>query len=150
MNETIAYKNWFQRNRIWLISFLILLALIVFSLPRDFKTGTVHMLIAYSDSDLVDSAISITNKNKRVKKTLGDIQPMNKMTMLEGYVSYSKNLDSVYMALTIKGTKGKGKLDIYAFKKNGDWEYDRLTVRLKEPKYQKESISISFLNTKKF
>lgn len=102
------------------------------------------MLIGYSDTKLADSAISIANKNKRVKEMLGNIRPMDKLTMLEGYVSYSKNLDSVFMALTIKSSKGKGKLDIYAFKNNAEWEYERLTVRLKEPKFRKESIPISF------
>jgi len=100
------------------------------------------MLIGYSDIALADSAISITNKNERVKNMLGDIRPIDRLTMLEGYVRYSKDLDSVFMALTIKGTKGKGKLDIYAFKNNTQWEYERLTVRLKEPKFRKESIPI--------
>ena len=143
MNENIRYKNWFQKNSIWLITMIVLFIILFFSLPRDFKIGTAHMLRAYSDTELVDSAISVATKNSRVKEMLGDIQPMTKMTMLEGYVSYSKNIDSVFMALTIKGLKGKGKLDIYAFKNNKKWEFERLTVRLKEPKYRKESILIA-------
>lgn len=102
------------------------------------------MLIGYSDIELADSAISIANKNERVKEMLGNIRPMDKLTLLEGHVSYSKDLDSIYMALTIKGKKGKGKLDIYAFKNNTKWEYERLSVRLKEPKFRKEIIPISF------
>jgi hypothetical protein len=100
------------------------------------------MAIGYLDTKLVDSAISIANRNERVKNILGTLKPMDKLTLLEGYISYSKNLDSVFMALTIKGAKGKGKLDIYAFKNNKEWEYERLTVRLKEPKFKKESIPI--------
>lgn len=144
MNESLPYKNWFQRNRIWLIPTLILLVLIFISLPKAFTNGATHMLIGYSDNALADSAISITNKNERVNEMLGEIKPMDKLTMLEGYVWYSKNLDSVFMALTIKGAKGNGKLDIYAFKSNKEWEYERLTVRLKEPEFKKESIPISF------
>ena len=83
------------------------------------------MLVGYSDIALADSAISITNKNERVKKMLGDIRPIDKLTMLEGYISYSKDLDSVFMALTIKGNKGKAKLDVYAFKNNTEWKYER-------------------------
>lgn len=145
MNEHLPYRNWFQRNKIWIIFIVILVVVLFYILPKDFKVGAMHMLIAYSDTEIVDSAISITNKNKRIKEILGDIQPMTKMTMLEGYVTYSKNIDSVFMALTIKGSKGKGKgkLDIYAFKKNNKWEFERLLVRLKEPKFRKESIPIS-------
>lgn len=73
---------------------------------------------------------------------LGELEPMRKMTILEGYVKYSKNLDSVFMALTIQGTKGKGKIDIKAFKNNGEWEYEALGVRLKEPNFRKETIPI--------
>lgn len=144
MNEIVPYKNWFHSNRIWLLSIIVLLVLISFSLPKGFTKGATHMLLGYTDTKLADSAILIANKNIRVKEMLGNIKPMNKMTILEGYVSYSKNLDSVFMALTIKGSKGKGKLDIYAFKNNKEWEYERLMVRLKEPKFRKESIPISF------
>lgn len=146
MNETVIYKNWFQRNSIWLISITFLALLLLFILPKEFKEGATHMIIAYSDTELVDSAMSIANKNSRVNKMLGDLHPMTKMTMLEGYVTYSKNIDSVFMALTIKGTKGKGKLDIYAFKKNNKWNFEQLLVRLKEPKFRKESILISIDN----
>lgn len=144
MNDTAPYKNWFQRNRIGLFSIIAVLALIFLSLPKGFTKGASHMLIGYSDMKLADSAIAMVNKNERVLKMLGNIKPMSKMTMLEGYVSYSKNLDSVFMALTIKGAKEKGKLDIYAFKKNNAWVYERLNVRLKEPKFRKETIPILF------
>ncbi len=144
MNDTVPYKNWFQRNRIWLLFIIVLLALLFFSLPKAFTKEATHMLIGYSDIELADSAISIANKNERVEEMLGTIRPMDKLTLLEGYVSYSKDLDSVFMALTIKGSKEKGKLDLYAFKNKKEWEYERLTVRLKEPKFRKESIPISF------
>lgn len=146
MDDTTPYKNWFQRNRIWVLSVIALLILIFLSLPKGFTKGASHMLIGYSDMKLADSAISIVNKNERVLEMLGNIEPMSKMTMLEGYVSYSKNLDSVFMALTIKGAKEKGKLDIYAFKKNNAWVYKQLNVRLKEPKFRKETIPILFKN----
>lgn len=142
MNEAAPYKNWFQRNRVWLLFVIALYLLVFLSLPKGFTKGATHMLLGYSDIELADSAISIANKNKLVTKMLGDIQPMDNLTMLEGYVSYSKNLDSVFMALTVKGSMGRGKLDIYAFKNDAQWEYERLTVRLKEPKFRKKSIQI--------
>lgn len=148
MNETIPYKNWLQRNRIWLFSSLALLLLLFICLPKGLTKGATHLLIGYSDVKLVDSVIVIANKNERVIEMLGNIKPMDKLTMLEGFVSYSEDLDSVFMALTVKGIKENGKLDIYAFKNNQVWEYERLTIRLKEPKFKKRVFLFHFLRSK--
>ncbi len=99
--------------------------------------------IAYCNTEIPENALEIVKENERVSQMLGELQPIGKLTILEGYVKYSKNADSVFMALTIKGNKGKGKMDVKAFKKNGEWHYQELDVHLKEPHYRKETIPIA-------
>ncbi|MFK7813594.1 MAG: cytochrome c oxidase assembly factor Coa1 family protein [Maribacter sp.] len=143
MDENVPYKNWFKRNRIWLLSIFVLFFLIFISLPKGFTRVASHTIIGYSDTKLADSAISIANKSRRIQEMLGTLKPIDQLTILEGYVSYSKNLDSVRMALRVKGTKGKGKIDIFAFKKDKTWHYEQIDIRVNQPKFRKETIPIS-------
>lgn len=142
MNEPTRRPNWIHRNWKWLLPVVVLVAFFVTSLPKGVGIATLHIVKGYSDSEIPDNALEIVRKNERVNEMLGKLEPIGKMTILEGYVNYSKNADSVFMALTIKDNKGKGKMDIKAFKNNGAWEYDTLKVRLKEPTFRKETILV--------
>lgn len=142
MDETVNRPNWLQRNWKWLLPVVVLIIYFVMSLPKGVGNATLHIVKGYTDSEIPENALDIVRKNERVNELLGKLEPIGKMTILEGYVNYSKNADSVFMALTIKGDKGKGKMDIKAFKNNGAWEYDTLKVRLKEPTFRKETIPV--------
>lgn len=143
MNDGVRKTNWFTRSLKWWVPILLLLILFVMSLPKGIGNTTLHIAKGYSDSDVPENALEIIKKNQRVNQMLGELEPIGQLTILEGYVKYSKNTDSVFMALTIKGNKGKGKMDVKAFKNNGKWEYQQLVVRLKEPHFQKETIPIA-------
>ncbi len=142
MNETVHRPNWARRNWKWLLPLIVLVAIFVISLPKGVGNATLHIAKGYTDSEIPENALEIVRKNERVSEMLGKLEPIGKMTILEGYVNYSKHADSVFMALTIKGNRGKGKMDIKAFKINGVWEYDTLKVRLKEPVFRKETIPV--------
>jgi hypothetical protein len=40
----------------------------------------------------------------------------------------------VTLSIRIKGSKGKGKMDISAKKNGSEWEYKTITIRIKNPK----------------
>lgn len=133
-----------HRTRKWIVlSAIVTLLIVLFiSVPKKVKDGAIHIAIGYTDTALCDSALAIVQKDSRIKEMLGDLQPLHKMAILEGYVKYSTNLDSVFMVVSIKGNKGKGKMDIYAYKNNNAWEYEKLDVRLNVPKFVKQTIPI--------
>ena len=135
--------NWIRRNWKWLVPIILLLGVFVMSLPKGIGNATLHIVKGYTDTEVPENALEIVKKNERVRQILGKLEPIGKLTVLEGYVKYAKNADSVFMALTIKGSKGKGKMDVRAFMKNGQWEYEQLDVRLKEPHFRKETIPIA-------
>ena len=143
MNDGIQKSRWFKRNWRWSIPIILLFTIFFLSLPKGIGNATLHIAKGYSDSEVPENAFEIIKKNNRVNQMLGKLEPIGKLTILEGYVKYSENADSVFMALTIKGSKGKGKMDIRAFKNNHQWQYEELAVRLKEPHFRKETISIA-------
>lgn len=143
MNEPKPATNWIERNWKWSFPLLLIFILFLWSLPKGIGDTTVQIAKGYTDAEVPGNALEIVKKNERVRQMLGELEPIGKLTILEGYVEYSTNADSVFMALTVKGSKGKGKMDVRAFKNNGEWEYKQLDVRLKEPHFRKETIPIA-------
>jgi len=142
MNEHETRPNWIKRNWKWSLPFLLIFIIFLWSLPKGIGDATVQIAKGYTDTEVPKNALEIIRKNTRVRQMLGALEPIGKLAILEGYVEYAPNADSVFMALTIKGSKGKGKMDVRAFRNNGKWEYEQLDVRLKEPHFRKETIPI--------
>lgn len=127
-NELIKEKSFWQRYKMWLIGTgtLALLAMgILYAINRK---GIAR---AYSDKPLYEAAIYEANSNEEVVMALGKLKPLDRMAIAEGNVQY--NGDSVASTITVKGTKGNGKMDIAAHKVNGVWKYDSIKIRVKEP-----------------
>ena len=127
-------KNpWLHRNWKWLIPVLILfsgLALII-SLAGNEISGVVGV---FSDSEIYEDALKIAKDNEEVQQKLGDLQPIDLMAIAEGTVRYSNNNNAVDISVRLKGSKGKGKLDISANKVQNKWVYKRIQIRIKRPK----------------
>lgn len=87
----------------------------------------------YLQPDLVDNALEKAKENETVKEKLGELQPHNFFRLLEGEVFYKNNNSSVAITVSILGTQGRGKLDIWAQKIAEKWEYDSIAVRIKKP-----------------
>ncbi len=142
MNELKQQPNWFKRHWKGLLAVGTLVLLFVLSVPEGVGGNAFQIALGYTDTELCNDALEIARNNKRVKEALGTLEPIGKLAILEGHVRYTKEMDSVFMALTIKGSKGKGKLDFLAFKKGEVWVFQKIDVRLKEPIFRKETIPI--------
>ena len=88
---------------------------------------------AYSDYPIYEGALNKAKSNNRVIEVFGNLKPIDKFAIVEGFVEYSNNNSSIKTTVRIKGTKSKGKLDIVANKVNGAWVYQTITIRVKEP-----------------
>lgn len=133
-NELIERKNWFQSNWKWVIPLVLSLALISGYLFSSSDENIMDFAQAYNDTALYEKAIEKANSNKRVLETVGEIQPIDKLAILEGNTIYTDNNTSVVLSIRIKGAKSKGKLDITAKKVGSEWEYKKILVRCKNPK----------------
>ncbi len=133
-NELIERKNWFQSNWKWIIPLVLSLALISGYLFSSSDENIMDFAQAYNDTALYEKAIEKANSNQRVLETVGEIQPIDKLAILEGNTIYTDNNTSVVLSIRIKGAKSKGKLDITAKKVGSEWEYKKILVRCKNPK----------------
>lgn len=89
---------------------------------------------AYTDTQLYEKAINVAQQNEEVRAVLGELKPLDELAILEGSVIYSENYNSVELHCRINGSKGKGKLDVYADRKGNNWDYMKIRIRIKQPK----------------
>jgi hypothetical protein len=133
-NELIVKKSWWSRNWKWFLTTLLFLLLFGFLLSSTIDGNITDIAKAYSDNSLYEKAIVLANSNKRVLEILGEIEPIDKLAILEGNAIYSNNNNLVALSIRVKGNKGKGKMDISAERNGTKWNYKKINIRIKEPK----------------
>ena len=145
-NELIVRKSWWNRNWRWFLPTFLFLLLFGFLLGSTIDGNITDIAHAYSDNSLYEKAIEKAKSNKRVLEVLGEIEPIDKLAFFEGNAVYSNNNNSVALSIRIKGTKGKGKMDISAERNGTKWNYQKINIRIKEPKEEiqilKENIEV--------
>lgn len=134
-DELVERKSWLKRNWKWsvpaTILFIFILGLFLTSnSPKDIS----DIIQIYNDNSIYEKAIEKANSDERITQTLGTIQPIDKLAILEGNAVYSNDNNSVSLSVRIKGSKGNGKLDISADKIGMAWKYKKIIVRNKKTK----------------
>jgi hypothetical protein len=135
-NELIVEKSWWERNWKWFLpTSIVLISLVLGILFTSAIDGNLTDIAqAYSEQSLYEKAIEKAKTNTRVLEVMGTIEPIDQLAILEGNVMYSNNNKAVAVSVRIKGTKGKGKMDIAAVKNGKGWEYKKISIRIKDPK----------------
>ncbi|PXY38667.1 hypothetical protein DMB65_21765 [Flavobacterium cheongpyeongense] len=135
-NELIVEKSWWGKNWKWFLPTLTLIFSLLFwlILSLSIDGNVTDIAQAYSDNSLYEKAIEKAKTNQRVLEAIGEIEPIDKLAILEGNAIYSNNNNSVELSVRIKGSKGKGKMDISADKNGTEWKYKKISIRIKEPK----------------
>jgi len=133
MNTVDSKKSWLNRNWKWLIPLLVLFSgiTLVLALAGDGISGVVAV---YSESEIYEDAVELANKNEEVKEKLGNLESIEFFAIAEGVVKYSNDNNSVDISVRVKGSKGRGRMDISADRKEEQWEYKRIQIRIKRPK----------------
>ncbi len=133
MNEAIPKKHWLNRNLKWLIPLLVLFSGI--TLIATIAGNEISDVVAvYAESEIYEGALEIASENEEVKRKLGGLEPIDFFAIAEGVVKYSNNSNSVDISVRVKGSKGRGRMDVSADRKEGKWEYKRIQIRIKKPK----------------
>lgn len=130
MSENSDRENWMGRNWNWLVSGLvaILIPILYFG---TISSGAPDFAKAYLDDNLFEAAISTANGNENVQKIAGKVDPLDKLSILEGNTEYSENGNHVKATVRIKGEKYGGKMYFEADKTSGDWQFVFIKVRMK-------------------
>lgn len=133
-NSLIEKENWLTRNWKWFLpSTLFSILLIVLLFTSTSKENIIDITQAYADNLLFEEAIKKVNEDSKTIENIGKIEPIDKLAILEGNIVYSNNHNTVNASIRINGTKKKGKLDIFATRKGAEWEYQKISIRTKNP-----------------
>ena len=142
-NELIEQKSWWKRNWKWFVPFSGILLIIISVFISSGMGGIgADLAQAYSDTELYENALEKVKSDQKVTELLGEIEPIDKLAILEGAVQFTNNNQTVNSTIRLKGTKGKAKMDITADRINNEWEYKIINVRIKNPPEQKQTIEI--------
>ena len=134
-NELVEKESCLKRNWKWSVPATILFVFIFgLFLTSNSPEGITDIIQAYDDNSLYEKAIAKANSDKRIVQSIGIIQPIDKLAIVEGNTVYSNDNNSVSLSVRIKGTKGNGKLDITADKIGTAWKYKKIIVRSKNTK----------------
>ena len=135
-NELIVKKSWWNCNWKWFLTISLLLFIILFGLllSSSIEGKITDVVQVYSDNSLYEKAIEKANTNTRVLEVIGEIEPIDRLAILEGNAIYSNNNNSVVLSIRVKGNKGKGKIDISAERNGTVWNYKIIKIRIKNPK----------------
>lgn len=138
----IQQRNWFQQHWKWLVPtvFAVLMLFVFFS--SGMNKVTSDLTLAYSDTELFNNALEKVKTNEAAVSIIGELEPIDKLAVLEGQVNYSENNTVVKSSIRIAGSKGKARLDILANKVNMEWVYKSIVVRIKQSKQLQQTIVI--------
>jgi hypothetical protein len=134
-NDLIDYDSWTKGNWKWLIPTTIAILFLIFYTSISLLNKEAPQFIkAYSDTTVFEKAIVMANTNSEVKTTIGTIEAIDKLTILEGNIVYSNNDTSIASTIRIKGNHKQGKMDFTANKKGNEWIFQKISIRCKNPK----------------
>ena len=142
-NELIEQKSWWKRNWKWFVSVCgILLIIISVFISSGMGRIGADLAQAYSDTELYENALDKAKSDQKVTELLGEIEPIDKLAILEGEVHYTNDNQTVNSTIRIKGEKGKARMDIIADRINNEWKYKKINVRIKSPPEKKQTIEV--------
>ncbi|MDT0644777.1 cytochrome c oxidase assembly factor Coa1 family protein [Zunongwangia sp. F363] len=145
-NELTEQKGWWKSYWKWIVAgsaiILLLFTAAFFSSSSGLDNIATDLVQAYADPKLYDDAIKKAQSNPKIISALGQIEPIDKMTILEGEVKFSNNNNTVSSTIRITGTKGKAKMDISAKRGNDKWDYSKINIRIKNPTEKKQTIEV--------
>ena len=142
-NELIQEKSWWKRNWKWLAPLIgiVLISMVVF-FSSGLGTVATDITKAYTDMQLYENALQKVKSNKRVIEVLGEIEPIDKLAILEGEVHYTNENQTVNSSIRIKGKKKNARMDILAVRINDEWNYKKINIRIKTPPNEKQLIEV--------
>lgn len=135
-DEVVQNENWWRKNRRWFFPLLgIAIITIGVAVAGVAKSGDDFMA-AFLDEALYKNAVARCNQDKNVAEILGVLNPIDEMAILESDAQYSDDKLSVKLTVRVKGEKATGRMDVVAHKIDNEWKYDKIRVRIKNPKQE--------------
>lgn len=130
-NDLVHRRNWWESNWKWFTAATVFVLGIGLFLISSINSESIDLVKAYSEKALYENALEKVKENDKVIDFLGVLEPLDELAILEGSAKYSTNKQRIETTVRIKGSKGNAKMDISAFKKGNNWEYEKINIRIK-------------------
>ena len=128
-NELIQEKSWWKRNWKQVVpaggcgGCLILVILFVGGLFAGITS-------AFTSSTPYQEALERVNNNEQIVELLGT--PIEKSGIMQGSLNFSNGDGEADFNIPIEGPKGEGRLYIVGQKRNDEWTYSEMEVRIEQ------------------
>ena len=132
-NQNHSNNSWLKRNWMWLITVALVVMLTIF-ITSPVGNAVTDIAKISAESKVYEDAWQLASENKDIIETLGTLESINSIDIIEGHVQYADDNEAVNMSVRVIGNKNRGKLDISATRDGLDWEYNLIKVRLKNTK----------------
>lgn len=121
-NEITRHETWWNRNWKWFVptGCLSLIIIAAFAIGGIFY-GVTSMM---KDSDVYQHTIETAQKNPEVASILGG--PIEADGMTSGNINVSDNSGQANLNIPVKGSKGRGFIQVIASKNNNNWDYQQM------------------------
>jgi len=133
-NELIKERSWWARRKWLLIAVIVMFTLLIIVFVSGLKTLS-NFGKAYTDKPLLDKALALVQRDSAATVFVGHILPLDDMAIANGSVDYSDN-NAIRATVPIVGSFKKAKMDVVAHKIDGNWKFDVVKIRMKDPKQE--------------
>lgn len=130
-NELITKKSWWRKNWKWFLPLSGFLGVIFIAFLLSIN-GLTDFAQTYADTSLCQNAVNEANKNEQVIESLGKLQPVDNIAILEGNSVYTNNNKNASITVRVNGEKENAKMDIVAEKSGNVWSYKLIRIRIKK------------------
>lgn len=100
-NELIPQKSWWTTYWKWLLAAGLTVLVFAFFIRSGAGKISTDLAKGYSDTELYENALKTVQSNNKVKQLLGDIEPIDKLAILEGEIHYSNDNHTVNSTVRI-------------------------------------------------
>ena len=111
-NEIKNNRNWIKKNGLWLILLVSTILGVGLLFSGVSKQNASDFGRALNDSVLFDNALKLAEENNDVQKVVGEMEQIDRLTILESDIEYNDNVNSVKFTVRVKGSLTKAKMDL--------------------------------------
>jgi hypothetical protein len=115
-------SNWINRNWIWFVPLLVLVAVLVVG------SFLAFVLTVLKSSDAYTGAVARAQASPAVIAALGS--PVKDGILFSGNITENNSSGNADLAIPLSGPKGKAELYVSATRSDGQWHFDRLIVEI--------------------
>lgn len=125
---------------------LVCLFIILVLAPTNLGIRFSEIVQVHRETKVLDSALAIASKDLRITELLCELEPLGNLAIVEGSHGYTNAYNRLEITVYVHGAKSgnsiRGKMDVLVDKKDKEWVFKTIDIRVKKPLDLKRIIHI--------